>query len=116
MAVVAGRSTRSLDTRQHAVALIHTVEVLLIIAIGSIVGGLALGLAVFLYAPTDVRAKVKGQCLRFGSGGALFLVVWAFVATGQALPQVEIAIGLIVGIALVAGVALSVAGRGKSGV
>jgi hypothetical protein len=91
-------------------------EVLLIIAIGSIVGGLALGLAVFFYATTDMRAKVKAECLRFGSGGALFLVVWAFVATGRALPLIEIAIGLIVGIALVAGVVLSVAGRGKSGV
>jgi hypothetical protein len=91
-------------------------EQLLTIAIGSAIGGLALGLAVLFYASTDMRAKVQSQCLRFGSGGALFLVVWAFVSSDRALPAVEIAIGLIVGIALVGGVVLSVARRGQSGV
>jgi hypothetical protein len=91
-------------------------EVLWIVAIGGVVGGLGLGLAVLFYSRADVRAKVQSQCLRFGSGGALFLAVWALIASGRAQAQVEIAIGLIVVIPLVAGVVLSVAGRGRSGV
>lgn len=90
-------------------------EIIQPIAIGGLAAGVVIGLAVQFFASAAVRAKVQAECLRFGSGGALFLLVWWFAAPGSASAPAEIAIGVIVFASVVAGIVLWLAGRMKQG-
>ena len=86
-------------------------DVLTTVGIGALAAGLAAGFAFLFLASRELRTKAEPEMLRFGTGGALFMLVWFMFSGGGASAQAEIATGIIALAPLVAGIVLWVARR-----